>query len=51
MHEVKRSGISTEPCGILHESITLSDTVSLFYTDSLMPYITLEIHVFRITCF
>ena len=33
VYEVKSTGPSTEPCGTPYESVTLSEKVSLLYTD------------------
>ena len=33
VYKVKITGPSTEPCGTLYESVTLSDRVSLIFTD------------------
>ena len=33
MHKLKSTGLSTESCGAPYESVTLSDRVSLFFTD------------------
>ena len=33
VYKVKSTGPSTEPCGTPYESVTLSDRVSLIFTD------------------